>query len=178
MSACSTTARYCRAYTRQYTLSGCAFVSKRLHLPAEPGLQGQTGMESLTPRYPFIKGNSNKRVAAFLSQQYMMHAQGQHMIQASNAKTNPSVGPMILHRQGLSVLPISIHSGKKNMSQPCKKSTAHNASSAHCRRAKTHVCVCAVGLLLPRNCKGETLAHKSGADIHRSTRRIHCRAEA
>ena len=53
-----------------------------------------------------------------------MQAQGQHTMQASNAKTKPRVGPIILHRQGLSVLPISIHSGKKNIVPPVHTPTA------------------------------------------------------
>ena len=78
-------------------------------------LRCYTGITSLTPRYPFISGHSNKRFAAFLSQQQMMQAHGQHMISASTAKINPNVGPIILHRQGLSVLPTSMQRGKKNM---------------------------------------------------------------
>ena len=98
-------------------------------------IQGQTGIESLTPRYPFINGNSNKRFAAFESQHQMMHAQGQHTMQASTAKTKPSVGPMILHRHGLSVFPISIHNGKKNIVRQPYSQTLRPCAQ-HCRKAK------------------------------------------
>lgn len=69
-----------------------------------------------------------------------MQAQGQHMMQASNAKTKPSVGPIILHRQGLSVLPTSIHSGKKNIVPTVHTPAASNAQRQRETRTVWSLC--------------------------------------
>lgn len=73
-----------------------------------------------TPLYPFMSGNSKSRLAAFWSQHHITHAHGQHTMHASMAKMKPRVGPTILQRHGLSVLPISMHTGKKNMLSQCR----------------------------------------------------------
>mmetsp|Transcript_17576 Transcript_17576/g.52794 ORF Transcript_17576/g.52794 Transcript_17576/m.52794 type:complete len:107 (-) Transcript_17576:128-448(-) len=69
----------------------------------------QMGMAAATERHSDT-GAANSLSAVGLAQQYTKAPHGQQMIAATTPHTNPQVGPTILHLQGLSWLPISIHS--------------------------------------------------------------------